>query len=469
MTRLRRRRRASACRPTAFDGRSGYGPFIAVGILAGGLFSGAEGIKTVEQAQLVGGVAGEAYDRCYHKVCDTLANINVAALGQLADGVAHVTAVHGLRQVRAKARAQAIAPAPAGEKRTNPYKPYRVYGSLPVTMNRTRTPIPTVIVLILGVALASCGGSDSGSSSSAGGSAKLSLVAYSTPKEAYEEIIPAFTKTPEGKGVSFSQSYGASGDQARAVIAGLPTDVAALSLEPDISKLVKEKLVAADWNSSPTKGIVSDSIVVIGVRPGNPKQIKGWADLVKPGVEVLTPNPFTSGGARWNIMAAYGAQIEQGKSEAQAIDYLGKLFKNVAVQDKSARESLQNFTGGKGDAIVSYENEAITAKQKGEKLDYVIPDETILIENPIAVTASAGPKARAFVTYATSEPAQKVFAAKGYRSVIPALVDATKYPIPRKQFDIMKFGGWDAVMKKFFDPKDSVMQRIEKNLGVSTG
>ncbi|MDX6705191.1 MAG: sulfate/thiosulfate transport system substrate-binding protein [Solirubrobacteraceae bacterium] len=336
-------------------------------------------------------------------------------------------------------------------------------------MNRTRTSIPAVIVLILGVALASCGGSDSGSSSSAGGSAKLSLVAYSTPKEAYEEIIPAFTKTPEGKGVSFSQSYGASGDQARAVIAGLPTDVAALSLEPDISKLVKEKLVGANWSSSPTKGIVSHSIVVIGVRPGNPKQIKGWADLVKPGVEVLTPNPFTSGGARWNIMAAYGAQIEQGKSEAKAIDYLGKLFKNVAVQDKSARESLQNFTSGKGDAIVSYENEAITAKQKGEKLDYVIPDESILIENPIAVTASAGPKAQAFVTYATSEPAQKVFAAKGYRSVIPALVDATKYPTPRKQFDITKFGGWDAVMKKFFDPKDSVMQRIEKNLGVSTG
>jgi sulfate transport system substrate-binding protein len=338
-----------------------------------------------------------------------------------------------------------------------------------MAMNRLKASSFAFVALILGVALASCGGTDGGSSASAGGSAKLSLVAYSTPKEAYEEIIPAFIKTPQGKGVSFSQSYGASGDQARAVIAGLPTDVVALSLEPDISKLVKEKLVSADWGSGPTKGIVSHSIVVIGVRPGNPKHISGWADLVKPGVDVLTPNPFTSGGARWNVMAAYGAQIEQGKSEAQAIDYLGKLFRNVSVQDKSARESLQNFTAGKGDAIISYENEAITAKQKGQQLDYVIPDETILIENPIAVTASAGPKAKAFVAYATSEPAQKVFAAKGYRSVIPALVDASTYPDPPKPFDITKFGGWDAVMTKFFDPKDSVMQRIEKNLGVSTG
>jgi sulfate/thiosulfate-binding protein len=321
-----------------------------------------------------------------------------------------------------------------------------------------------LVVLLVAAVLASCGGS----SSSSGGS-KLSLVAYSTPKEAYEEIIPAFAKTPEGAGVTFSQSYGNSGDQARAVIAGLPTDVAALSLEPDVTKLVKEKLVAADWSSTPTKGIVTRSVVALAVRPGNPKHVKSWDDLVKPGVEVLTPNPFTSGGARWNVMAAYGAQIEQGKSEAQAVEYLGKLFKNVVVQDKSAREALQSFTGGKGDVLISYENEAITAQQKGEKLDYVLPDETILIENPIAPTIAGGAKAKAFIDFATSEPAQRIFAAKGYRSVIDALVDAKAYPEPKGLFDITKFGGWDAVMKKFFDPKDSVMQKIEEGLGVSTG
>jgi sulfate transport system substrate-binding protein len=332
-------------------------------------------------------------------------------------------------------------------------------------MNRTIQISLSLVGLLAAVALAACGGTDDGASGSSG---KLSLVAYSTPKEAYEAIIPAFAKTTDGSGVTFSQSYGASGDQARAVIAGLPTDVAALSLEPDITKLVDEKLVGADWNATPTKGIVTHSVVVIGVRPGNPKDIKDWADLVKPGVEVLTPNPFTSGGARWNVMAAYGAQIQQGKTEAEAVRYLEQLFENVVVQDKSARESLQNFTGGKGDAIISYENEAITAKQKGEKLDYVLPDETILIENPIAATTGAGAEAKAFIDFATSEPAQRIFGEKGYRSVIEALVDKQRYPDPPKLFDITKFGGWPEVMKKFFDPKDSVMQGIEEGLGVST-
>jgi len=334
-------------------------------------------------------------------------------------------------------------------------------------MNPIIKPFTILAALALALLLGACGG-DSGSATG-GDSSKLSLVAYSTPKEAYEEIIPAFAKTPEGSGTTFTQSYGNSGDQARAVISGLPADIAALSLQPDIDKLVKENLVAADWNTTPTKGIVTRSVVALAVRPGNPKGIKGWADLVKPGVEVLTPNPFTSGGARWNVMAAYGAQIQQGSTEAQAVDYLERLFKNVVVQDKSAREALQNFTGGKGDVLISYENEAITAQQKGETLDYVLPPETILIENPIAATTTAGEKAQAFIDYATSEPAQKVFASKGYRSVVPSLVDEKTYPDPPKLFDITKFGGWAPVMKKFFDPKDSVMQRIEASLGVNTG
>jgi sulfate/thiosulfate transport system substrate-binding protein len=320
---------------------------------------------------------------------------------------------------------------------------------------------------MLALLLSACGGTDD--AGSAGASSQLSLVAYSTPKEAYEEIIPAFGKTSAGRGVQFSQSYGNSGDQARAVVAGLPADIAALSLEPDIAKLVAENLVAPDWSATPTKGIVTRSVVALAVRPGNPKNIAGWADLVKPGVEVLTPNPFTSGGARWNIMAAYGAQLEQGRTEAQAVDYLERLFENVVVQDKSAREALQSFTSGKGDVLVSYENEAITARQKGEKLDYVVPDETILIENPIAATTQAGDAAKAFIDYATSAPAQRIFAAKGYRSVIDGLVDEKTYPEPPEQFDITRLGGWDRVMRTFFDPRDSVMQRIERGLGVSTG
>ena len=324
------------------------------------------------------------------------------------------------------------------------------------------------VVVLAATPLAACGSSGGSGSGSGGGKVELSLVAYSTPKAAYTDIIKAFQKTPQGKNVTFTQSYGASGDQSRAVESGLKADVVAFSLEPDVTRLVKANLVGADWNKTPTKGMVTDSVVAIATRKGNPKGIKDWPDLVKPGVQVITPNPFTSGGARWNVMAAYGAQIAQGKSQAQATDYLQKLFKNVVVQDKSAREALQSFTGGKGDVLISYENEAITARQKGEKLDYVVPDETILIENPIAATLKAGPKAQAFVKYATSKPAQSIFAAKGYRSIIPSLVDTKTYPVPPKEFDITKFGGWDAVMKKFFDPKDSVMQRIEKGLGVGT-
>jgi sulfate/thiosulfate transport system substrate-binding protein len=336
-------------------------------------------------------------------------------------------------------------------------------------MNSNLKSLLLVSLVACGLSIAACGGSDSGSSSGGGGG-KISLVAYSTPKEAYDEIGPAFAKTPEGKGTTITSSYGNSGDQARAIISGLPTDIAALSLEPDITKLVDEKLVAPNWQSATTtKGIVTRSVVVLAVRKGNPKHIKGWADLIKPGVQVVTPNPFTSGGARWNIMAAYGAQIQEGKTEAQATVYLQKLFKNVVSQDKAARDALQTFTGGKGDVLISYENEALTAIAKGEKLDYIIPDATILIENPIAATVKAGPTAKAFIKYAVSEPAQKIFAAKGYRSVIPSLVDKKKYPDPPNEFNITKFGGWATVMKKFFDPKDSVMQRIEKSLGVSTG
>src|SRR6266545_5117099 len=279
-------------------------------------------------------------------------------------------------------------------------------------MGRVR--IPVVLLALAALLAAGCGTSGGG-----GGSTRLSLVAYSTPREAYQALIPAFQKTPAGKGVSFSQSYGASGDQSRAVANGLAADVVALSLQPDMTKLVDAGLVAKDWNSDPYKGMVTDSVVALVVRKGNPKGIHGWADLVRPGVEVITPNPFSSGGARWNVMAAYGAQIKQGKSEAQAVAYLEQLFRNVPVQDKSAREALQTFIGGKGDAMIAYENEALAAQQAKQPVDYVVPDQTILIENPIAVAVKSKhpTQAMAFVDFLRSPEGQAIFAAKGYRPV----------------------------------------------------
>jgi sulfate/thiosulfate-binding protein len=331
-----------------------------------------------------------------------------------------------------------------------------------------RTRIGTFLALLAAIpAIAACGSSASGSG---GGGGKLSLVAYSTPKEAYAALIPAFNKTPDGKGVSFTQSYGPSGDQARAVESGLPADVVALSLAPDVNKLVDAKKVAAGWDSGADHGFVTNSVVVFAVRKGNPKNIKRWDDLIKPGVQVIEPNPFASGGARWNVMAAYGAQLEQGKSQAQATDYLTKLFHNVPVQDKSARDAMTTFTSGKGDVLLAYENEAIAAKQAGQDIDYVVPDQTVLIQNPIAVTSTSKDpaKAKAFISFLRSKQGQEIFQSKGYRPVDESLLDKSKFPTPANLFTIDKLGGWSTVNDKFFDPDTGVVAKIEKSLGVST-
>jgi len=343
-------------------------------------------------------------------------------------------------------------------------------------MNRAKPRISLLALamtaLVASLAAGGCGGTsaDSAASEDGGGSGgKLTLVAYSTPEEAYKELIPAFNKTPDGKGVSFEQSYASSGEQSRAVEGGLPADVVEFSLEPDITRLVDAGLVDDDCNQNEYEGMVTDSVVVFVVRKGNPRNIHSWDDLVTGDVEVIEPNPFTSGGAKWNIMAAYGAQLEQGKSEAQAKDYLAKLFDNVPVLDKSAREALQTFSSGKGDVLLSYENEAILAQQEGEDVDYVIPDETILIENPIAVVNEGDEPelARSFVDFLYTDEAQRIFAEKGYRPVVEGVAEG-EFPTPAKLFEIGKFGGWDKVNDKFFDPEAGVVAEIFKSQGKST-
>ena len=327
-----------------------------------------------------------------------------------------------------------------------------------------------VAALALSVGIAACGGSDSDSSGSGGDGSggNLTLVAYSTPQEAYEEIIPAFNETPDGKGVSFKQSYGPSGDQRNAIIAGLDADIAALSLEPDVTGLVDEGIVAPDWNKDKYDGFVTNSVVVFAVRKGNPKNIQDWDDLVTGDVEVITPNPFTSGGAQWNLMAAYGAQLEQGKSEQEGLDFIKQILENTPVQDASARDSLQTFVGGKGDVLISYENEAIAAQQAGEDIDYVIPDQTILIENPVAVTKDADPKAQAFRDFLLTPEAQKIYQDHGYRPVLKNLANESEFPTPPDLFEIDKFGGWDKVRSEFFDPENGSVAKIEEDLGVAT-
>jgi sulfate transport system substrate-binding protein len=335
-------------------------------------------------------------------------------------------------------------------------------GSALARLARHRLALLCAVVLAAGLAVvaAPIGAAPKG--------ANLSLVAYSTPKDAYADLIPAFQATAAGHGVTFTQSYGASGDQARAVAEGLPADVVNFSLAPDVATLAAARLVRRDWDHQPYGGMVTNSVVVFVVRKGNPKHIKTWNDLVKPGVSVINPSPFTSGGARWNVMAAYGAQLEAHETPTQATAYLGKLFKHIAVQDKSARDALQTFVGGKGDVMLSYESEAIGAQQKGAAIDYVVPRNTILIQNPIAITSFSGHQAedKAFVRFLLSPQGQTIWAKHGYRPVVPSIFKHSRFRTPKGLFRITQLGlgGWPSVSSKFFDPQSGIVAKIEAGL-----
>jgi sulfate/thiosulfate-binding protein len=310
------------------------------------------------------------------------------------------------------------------------------------------------------VGVAACGSSGS----------SLNLVAYSTPQQVYEQSLePGFKNTSDGKDVNFSNSFGASGDQSRAVEAGQPADVVEFSLQPDMQRLVDAGLVASDWDKNQYKGIVTNSVVTLMVRPGNPKHITSFDDLGNPGVDVIDPNPATSGGARWNIMAIYGSQINEGKTPAQAQAFVKQVLANTSVQDSSARDSLNTFSSGKGDVLVGYENDAIQAKKDGIDLDYVTPDSTILIENPIAVTKDAPSEAQKFVDFLYTDQGQQDFADAGYRPVVQSVFqkNASKFPTPSGLFKIDQFGGWDKVADPFFGDNGWVIQ-AEKDLGNPT-
>jgi sulfate transport system substrate-binding protein len=331
-----------------------------------------------------------------------------------------------------------------------------------------------VAIALVATAVAAIAGIGSAASGRVAGT-KLNLVAYSTPREAYGKLIPMFQKTAAGKDVDFSQSYGASGEQTRAVKAGLDADIVALSLAPDMDELVAAGKVDAKWKKQSYKGMVTNSVVVFVVRDGNPKHIKSWNDLIRPGVEIVTPNPFTSGGARWNIMAAYGSWRKQGKTDKQAQANLLKLWKNVVVQDTSARAALSTFNSGKGDVMLAYENEAYFSRMQGLDLQWVIPKTTILIENPIAVTKESTDKAAAnsFLRFLRTPGAQQVFADYGYRPVVKSVETANrkKFPVRPGLFTIdqLGLGGWDKVQKRFFDPSNSIMARFQRVVGGSTG
>jgi sulfate/thiosulfate transport system substrate-binding protein len=327
----------------------------------------------------------------------------------------------------------------------------------------------SVVALLAVAGLAAIGAAGCSSSRSKA----LSLVAYSVPKPAYDALQAAFAQAPEGKGVTWASSYGPSGTQSKAVASGQKADYVAFSLEPDLTRLVP-KFVDPDWNSGPTKGLVSDSVVVIAVRKGNPKHITGWDDLTRPGIKIVTPDPGSSGSAKWNVLAAYAHVLADGGDDAAATAYLTKFFANVVSKPSSGSNATTTFLDGTGDALISYENEAIAARQKGKDLDYVVPDESILIENPAAVTRSAPKSAKDFLAFVESAAGQKIFSSHGYRSVLPGAQPGTvegandpadPYPTVKHLETIADLGGWDRVNKRFFDKDDGIVTKILSGSG----
>ncbi len=318
------------------------------------------------------------------------------------------------------------------------------------------------------LALSACGGSSNASDGEDENT--ISIVGFAVPEAANKAIGEEFVKTDEGKDVEFKTSYGASGDQSRAVEGGLDADYVHFSVASDVTRLVDAGLVAEDWNQGENKGIVSRSIVVFGVRDGNPKDIQTWDDLIKPGVEIVTPNPASSGAARWNALAAYGQVIKGGGSEADAEEYINKFFANVVSLPSSGRDATTAFLGGTGDVLMAYENEAILAAQNGEGFEYIIPETTMLIENPGAILEEASDPSQAWLDFVISDEGQRQFALKGFRPIrddvdFGGTVEGAKDPsnpfppVTNLLTVDTDFGSWDELSTKYFDEENGIVTK----------
>ena len=335
-------------------------------------------------------------------------------------------------------------------------------------MTKTRSRAAIAVALAAGLALSACGGG-----SSSADATTLNIVGFAVPEQANKAIAAEWNKTPEGKGVKFQTSYGASGDQSRAVVAGLKADYVHFSVASDVTRLVTEGLVDETWDDGPTKGVVSSSVVVLAVQKGNPKNIQGWADIVKPGVGIVTPDPGTSGSAKWNLLGAYTQALGPNGDKAAATSYLQSFVKNVVSWNDSGRTATDAFVKGTGDVLISYENEAIAARAAGVELDYVVPDTTFLIENPAAVLKDADPVTKDFLAYIEGDEGQKILGSKGFRPVdgtpgtttgVEGANDPAKpFPAVTNLVTVADLGGWSAVNDKFFDKEKGLVTQLRGN------
>ncbi|UXA16387.1 sulfate ABC transporter substrate-binding protein [Mycobacterium sp. SMC-4] len=290
----------------------------------------------------------------------------------------------------------------------------------------------------------------------------LTLVAFAVPEPGWAKVAPAFAATQDGRGVEVTGSYGASGDQSRSVEAGKPADIVNFSVEPDITRLVKAGKVDEGWNAGVTRGIPFGSVVSFAVRPGNPKNIRNWDDLLAPGVEVITPSPLSSGAAKWNLLAPYAYASNGGQDPQAGIDFVNRLVtEHVKLRPGSGREATDVFRQGSGDVLLAYENEALNFD-----LEYVNPPETFKIENPVAVvnTSRHLDKANDFLNFQYTAEAQRLWAEANFRPVDPAVLAefADKFPAPEKLWTIDDLGGWADVDAQLFDKDNGTITKIYK-------
>jgi sulfate/thiosulfate transport system substrate-binding protein len=339
-----------------------------------------------------------------------------------------------------------------------------------ITLPGTRWRATAALALTASM-VAACGGGGSSDVAGAGNQpaadTTLTLVAYAVPEPGWSKIIPAFAATPEGKGVAVTTSYGASGDQSRGVADGKPADIVNFSVEPDVTRLVKANKVAADWNKDTTKGIPFGSVVSLVVRKGNPKGIRDWDDLLKPGVEVVTPSPLSSGSAKWNLLAPYAAKSDGGKNAQAGLDFVNQLVsQHVKTRPGSGREATDVFLQGSGDVLISYENEAINTERQGKPVEHVNPPQTFKIENPVAVVSTSAhqQQATALKNFLYTADGQKLWAEAGFRPVDPAVAQqfAGDFPTPQKLWTIADLGGWSAVDPALFDKDNGSITKIYK-------
>ena len=340
-------------------------------------------------------------------------------------------------------------------------------------MRRKSPLLATAFAAVAAVALTACSGgaSDSADGESVtgdGSNGTINLIAYAVPKVGFDKILPAFAETDAGKGVEVLTSYGASGDQSRKVESGAAADVVNFSVTPDVTRLVKAGLVDENWDQDATRGIPFGSVVTFGVREGNPKNIQTWDDLLQPGLEVVTPNPFSSGSAKWNLLAPYAEKSNGGQDPAAGLAFLEKLIgDHVKVQPKSGREATETFLQGTGDVLLSYENEALFAERNGDPVEHVTPAQTFKIENPVAVlnNSSHPEQAKAFRDYLFTKDAQKLWAEAGFRPVDPEVAAefADDFPQPEKLWTIDDLGGWSAVDTDLFTKDTGTVAVIYAN------